>query len=204
MGQWWQLEPRRRGANQPPSVIQAKRCPKCRQRRRHTWNKTVLESFLGRGPAREEELFLGLIAAVLHCSADLPTVTKRARCTIMAGYFLEIVAALVASYLLTPAAAFAWLRSPAAPQAALQQRSSALARGSRGVFATSRSAAAGTCPDCDLCADPFCGCATCAATGVSTRMACGCESGCPGGCGCVSCPGAFAAHALGCSCDDCN
>ena len=123
------------------------------------------------------------------------------------GYLLEIVAALVASYLLTPAAAFQWLtsRSAAAPQAALQQRSSALARATGRSAATFRSAASGTCPDCDLCADPFCGCGSCGGDGLTkrTRMACGCESGCPGGCGGVSGPGAFAAHALGCSCDDC-
>ena len=121
----------------------------------------------------------------------------------MASYLLEIVAAIVASYLLTPAAAFTWLRQTAAPRpAALQQRSSALARSQGGFQAILRAATAGTCPDCDLCADPFCGCAMCAASGTVLKknsLPCGCESVC-------LCPGGFAqaAHAPGCQCDQCS
>ena len=118
------------------------------------------------------------------------------------GYFLEIVAALVASYLLTPAVAFTWLRQTAAPRpAALQQRSTAVARSQGGFQAILRAASATTCPDCDLCADPFCGCAMCAASGTVLKkhsLPCGCESVCV-------CPGGFAnaAHAPGCQCDQC-
>ena len=121
----------------------------------------------------------------------------------MPSYLLEIVAALVASYLLTPAVAFTWLRQGAvAPRpAAVQQRSSALARSQNGFQAILRAATAGTCPDCDLCADPFCGCAMCAASGTVLKknsLPCGCESVC-------LCPGGFAnqAHAPGCQCDQC-
>ena len=41
----------------------------------------------------------------------------------MASYLLEIVAAIVASYLLTPAAAFTWLRQVTPRSQQLQQRS---------------------------------------------------------------------------------
>ena len=117
------------------------------------------------------------------------------------GYFLEIVAALVASYLLTPAVAFTWLRQTAAPRpAALQQRSTAVARSQGGFQAILRAASATTCRDCDLCADPFCGCAMCAAKGsVLEKGACDCSGVC-------LCPGGFAqaAHAPGCQCDQCS
>ena len=120
------------------------------------------------------------------------------------GYFLEIVAALVASYLLTPAVAFTWLRQTAAPRpAALQQRSTAVARSQGGFQAILRAASATTCPDCDLCADPFCGCAMCAASGTVLKkhsLPCGCESVCV-------CPGGFAAILRAAStstCPDCD
>ena len=120
----------------------------------------------------------------------------------MPSYLLEIVAALVASYLLTPAVAFTWLRQAAvAPRpAAVQQRSSALARSRGGFAAILRAASATTCPDCDLCADPFCGCAMCAAKGTVLKkqsLPCGCEGVC-------LCPGGFANHAPGCQCDQCS
>ena len=119
----------------------------------------------------------------------------------MASYLLEIVAAIVASYLLTPAAAFTWLRQVAPRPAAVQQRSAALSNSRGGFQAILRAATAGTCPDCDLCADPFCGCAMCAASGTVLKkhsLPCGCESVCV-------CPGGFAnaAHAPGCQCDQC-
>ena len=120
----------------------------------------------------------------------------------MASYLLEIVAAIVASYLLTPAAAFTWLRQTAAPRPAVQQRSAALSNSRGGFQAILRAATAGTCPDCDLCADPFCGCAMCAASGTVLKkhsLPCGCESVC-------LCPGGFATqvHAPGCQCDQCS
>ena len=120
----------------------------------------------------------------------------------MASYLLEIVAAIVASYLLTPAAAFTWLRQVTPRPAAVQQRSSALARSQGGFQAILRAASTTTCPDCDLCADPFCGCAMCAASGTVLKkhsLPCGCESVC-------LCPGGFAnaVHAPGCQCDQCS
>ena len=122
----------------------------------------------------------------------------------MPSYLLEIVAALVASYLLTPAVAFTWLRQGAvAPRpAAVQQRSSALARSQGGFAAILRAASTSTCPDCDVCADPFCGCAMCAAKGTVLKrnsLPCGCAGVC-------LCPGGFAnvAHAPGCQCDQCS
>ena len=118
----------------------------------------------------------------------------------MASYLLEIVAAIVASYLLTPAAAFTWLRQVAPRPAAVQQRSAALSNSRGGFQAILRAATAGTCPDCDLCADPFCGCAMCAASGtVLKKGTCDCSGVC-------LCPGGFAnaVHAPGCQCDQCS
>ena len=120
----------------------------------------------------------------------------------MASYLLEIVAAIVASYLLTPAAAFTWLRQVTPRSQQLQQRSAALSNSRGGFQAILRAASTSTCPDCDLCADPFCGCAMCAAKGTVLKrnnLPCGCEGVC-------LCPGGFAnqAHAPGCQCDQCS
>ena len=119
----------------------------------------------------------------------------------MPSYLLEIVAALVASYLLTPAAAFTWLRQVTPRPQQLQQRSAALSNSRGGFQAILRAASTSTCPDCDLCADPFCGCAMCAASGTVLKkhsLPCGCEGVC-------LCPGGFATqvHAPGCQCDQC-